>query len=317
MGFVLISRVIESKDPKYPVDSYVWSYFGWRDFTIFNTSLDAEKSANNIPPYIIEPMQDIPISARLGVLGMTGLSAYFGLLELCAPKANDTIVVSGAAGAVGSIVGQIGKILNCRVVGLTGSAEKCQWLKDELNFDVAIDYKKENIEEALKEATPNGIDIYFDNVGGELSYIVMSQMNEFGRVSVCGSISTYNLKATMSKCRIELFWLKLFKNDFFKWWKLSLIATIKPIQPLIIAKQLKVEGFIVSRWFNRWAEGIEQLSKWISTGQLKYRETISSGFESLPAAFIGMLGGQNIGKALVKKWTYWIEFYMFFFYKIT
>lgn len=191
--------MLESKDPNYPVDSFVWSYFGWRDFVIFNNKSDQERSANHIPPYIVEPIADIPLSTRLGVLGMTGLSAYFGLIELCSPKAGETIVVSGAAGAVGSIVGQLGKILNCQVVGLAGSAEKCQWLENVLSFDAAINYKTQNIEAALKEAAPNGIDIYYDNVGGEISSTVMAQMNEFGRVSLCGSISTYNLKTTKSK----------------------------------------------------------------------------------------------------------------------
>lgn len=191
--------MIESKDPKYPVGSLIWSYFGWRDYTIFNNVCGQEKTANHIPPHIIQPIENISLSARLGVLGMTGLSAYFGLLELCAPKMNETIVVSGAAGAVGSIVGQIGKILNCRVIGLAGNAKKCRWLEDELNFDCAIDYKSENIDEALRSSAPHGIDMYFDNVGGELSSIVMSHMNEFGRVAVCGSISTYNLKTTKSK----------------------------------------------------------------------------------------------------------------------
>ncbi|XP_055297766.1 prostaglandin reductase 1-like [Sitodiplosis mosellana] len=271
-----IARVIESNDPKYPVGSYVWSFFGWRDLTIFNNNMDKkEKGGNHIPPYIVEPIANIPLSQRLASLGMTGLSAYFGLIELCAPKANETIVISGAAGAVGSIVGQIGKILNCRVVGVAGSAEKCRWLKEELNFDAAIDYKNENIEEALQRLAPNGIDVYFDNVGGELSSIVMSQMNEFGRVALCGAISTYNLKSDRT--------------------------TNIPIQPIIIAKQLKVEGFIVNRWFMRWEEGVAKLSQWILAGQLKYRETISNGFDSLPTAFIGMLRGDNIGKALVKK----------------
>lgn len=166
---------------------------------VFNNNITKVKSADQIPPYIIKPIENIPLSARLGVLGMTGLSAYFGLLELCSPKANETIVVSGGAGAVGSIVGQIGKILNCRVIGLAGSAKKCQWLTNELNFDAAIDYKHENIDVALKKIAPNGIDMYFDNVGGDLSYSVMSHMNEFGRVAACGSISTYNLKSTKSK----------------------------------------------------------------------------------------------------------------------
>lgn len=125
---------------------------------------------------------------------MTGVSAYFGLLELCKPKKNETVVVSGGAGAVGSIVGQIAKIKGCRVIGIAGSAEKCKWLKDELNFDAAINYKEESIRDAIKIAAPDGIDVYFDNVGGEISSIVMSEMKTFGRVAVCGSISTYNLK---------------------------------------------------------------------------------------------------------------------------
>lgn len=200
--YFIFYRVLKSNDPKYPVGSYVWSFFGWRDLTIFNNNLDKEeKGGNHIPPYIIEPIENIPLSTRLGALGMTGLSAYFGLIELCAPKAGETIVVSGAAGAVGSIVGQIGKILNCRVIGLAGNGEKCRWLREELNFDATIDYKSENVEEALQKLTPNGIDCYFDNVGGELSSIVMSQMNDFGRVAMCGSISTYNLKTNRSKTK--------------------------------------------------------------------------------------------------------------------
>lgn len=161
--------------------------------------MDNKGSANHIPPYIIEPIVNTRISTRLSVLGMTGLSAYFGLIELCAPKANETIVVSGAAGAVGSVVGQIGKILKCRVIGIAGNVEKCHWLTNELNFDVAINYKTENMEKALKAATPNGIDIYFDNVGGEICSTIMSHMNDFGRVALCGSISTYNLKTATGK----------------------------------------------------------------------------------------------------------------------
>lgn len=276
----------------------MWSFFGWRDLTIFNNNLDKEeKGGNHIPPYIIEPIENIPLSTRLGALGMTGLSAYFGLIELCAPKAGETIVVSGAAGAVGSIVGQIGKILNCRVIGLAGNGEKCRWLREELNFDATIDYKSENVEEALQKLTPNGIDCYFDNVGGELSSIVMSQMNDFGRVAMCGSISTYNLKTNRSKTKNTSNVFNSNSNDLF----FCHLATHRPIEPIIISKQLKVEGFIVNRWFMRWDEGVAKLSKWILAGQLKYRETISNGFDNLPTAFIGMLRGENIGKALVKK----------------
>lgn len=198
--------MIESKDTEYPVGSFVWTFFGWKDLAKFNNKqINHEKNASYIPPYIIGPIENIPLSTRLGVLGMTGLSAYFGLLELCAPKENETIVVSGAAGAVGTIVGQIGKILNCRVIGIAGGTEKCRWLQEELNFDAAIDYKGENVELALKKAAPNGIDCFFDNVGGEISSTVMSLMNQFGRVALCGSISTYNLKSSRGK---------LMKNTF-------------------------------------------------------------------------------------------------------
>lgn len=158
---------------------------------MFNNS---QQKAGSIPPYIVEPIEDIPISTRLGVLGMTGVSAYFGFIDLCKPKANETVVISGAAGAVGSIVGQIANIHNCRVIGITGSAEKCRWLQDELRFDAAINYKCENVKDALKTVAPNGVDVYFDNVGGELSSTIMHQMNTFGRISVCGSISQYNMK---------------------------------------------------------------------------------------------------------------------------
>lgn len=188
-----VHRVIESSDPKYPLGSYVWCYFGWRDFTIFN-SADNNKNPDSIPPYIIKPIDNIPLSTSLGALGMTGISAYFGLIELCRPKPNETIVVSGAAGAVGNIVGQIAKIFDCRVIGITGSEEKCRWIKHDLGFDAAINYKCENVGDALKLVASNGVDMYFDNVGGELSSTVMENMNQFGRVAVCGSISTYNSK---------------------------------------------------------------------------------------------------------------------------
>lgn len=174
------------------VDSTVWSYFGWRDLTIFNKNSNKDKSANHIPPYVIEPIVNIPMSARLGVLGMTRSISIFWTTRYMQPAGKrDYCCQRGAAGAVGSIAGdQIGKILKCRVIGLAGGVEKCHWLTEDLHFDIAIDYKNENIEEALKLATPNGIDIYLDNVGGDISSMVLSKMNEFGRVAVCGSIST-------------------------------------------------------------------------------------------------------------------------------
>lgn len=203
---------------------------------------------------------------------MPGNTAYFGFLELCQPKAGETVVVTGAAGAVGSIVGQIAKIKGCRVVGFAGSDEKCKWLEDELGFDKAINYKTGDMAKALKEAAPKGVDCYFDNVGGELSYTILAQMNLYGRISVCGAISGYNDQE----------------------------VNVPAVQKLFVFNQLKMEGFIVWRWADRWFEGLTELAKWIQEGKIKYHETITLGFENTPKAFLEMLRGKNTGKAVVK-----------------
>lgn len=202
-------------------------------------------------------------------------TAYFGFLEICEPKIGETVVVSGAAGAVGSLVGQIAKIKGCTVIGIAGSDDKCEWLKTDLGFDHVINYKKEDIAKSLHAAAPNGVDCYFDNVGGEMSSTVLSQMNLFGRISCCGSISSYNFDS----------------NDRPK---------VTVIQNSVVFKQLKMEGFIVSRWNNRWMEGIRQMLKWIKDGKIKFNETFTEGFENIPTAFIEMLQGKNVGKAVVK-----------------
>lgn len=204
-------------------------------------------------------------------------TAYFGFLEICKPKAGETVAVTGAAGAVGTLVGQIAKIKGCKVIGFTGSDEKSVWLKEELGFDHVINYKSINLREQLEAAAPKGIDCYFDNVGGELSSLIMSKMNLFGRVSVCGAISAYN---TMNQT-----------IEFPK-------ATI--VQPSIIFQQLTVQGFVVYRWIDRWVEGITALKHWIEEGKLKYFETITDGFENMPQAFIDMINGKNRGKAVIK-----------------
>lgn len=206
---------------------------------------------------------------------MPGNTAYFGFLEICKPKAGETVVVSGAAGAVGTIVGQIAKIKGCKVIGIAGTDEKCAWIKKDLGFDHAINYKTEAVAEVLKKCAPDGVDCYFDNVGGGISSIVISQMREFGRISVCGSISSYNLPIS-------------------EWPKVPIL------QPAFIFKQLKMEGFIVTRWWDRWFEGISQLKEWIDDDKIKYRETVTNGFENMPQALINMLQGQNFGKAIVK-----------------
>jgi NADPH-dependent curcumin reductase CurA len=214
-----------------------------------------------------------PITAYLGVLGMTGLTAYFGLLDICAPRPGETVVVSGAAGAVGSTVGQIAKIQGCRVVGIAGGDDKTRWIREDLGFDATINYKTEAVHEKLKELCPAGIDCYFDNVGGATTDAVFPLMNTGGRVSVCGQISLYNLE----------------KPD-----------TGPRLLPLVLVRTLKVQGFLVFQYFSRSGEAMPQMARWLQEGKLKYRETVADGIDNAVTAFLGMLRGENIGKQLVK-----------------
>lgn len=211
------------------------------------------------------------------ILFLLSNSAYFGFLEICKPKSGEVVAVTGAAGAVGTLVGQIAKIKGCQVIGFTGSDEKADWLKKEVGFDHVINYNGDNLKKQLEAAAPNGIDCYFDNVGGELSSLIVSKMNVYGRVAVCGSISSYN---NMNEI-----------TDLPK-------ATI--LQPFLNMQQLSMQGFIVYRWIDRWTEGITAMKDWIIEGKLKYFETITDGFENMPQAFIDMLSGKNTGKAVVR-----------------
>ena len=215
-----------------------------------------------------------PLSTALGILGMPGMTAYFGFLDLCQPKAGETVVVSGAAGAVGSYVGQIAKIKGCRVVGIAGGDDKVDYLTSELGFDAAFNYKTtSNYFAKLKELCPSGIDCYFDNVGGAISDAVFPLMNLYGRASICGQISQYNLEKPEMGPRLLSY---------------------------LLVKQVRVEGFIVMRFAPRFREGVTQMAQWLKEGKLKYREQMMVGFESMPAAFIAMLEGKNTGKMLVK-----------------
>lgn len=182
--------MIESKNADYPVGAYVCGSFGWRTHTIISKN---EAHDLVMRPYVLPSFGDLPLSLGLGHLGMPGNTAYFGFLEICKPKEGEVVVVSGAAGAVGSIVGQLAKIKGCKVIGIAGSDDKCAWLTEEMGFDHAINYKTEAVADVLKKYAPDGVDCYFDNVGGGLSSIVINSMREFGRISVCGSISSYNL----------------------------------------------------------------------------------------------------------------------------
>ncbi|KAL1509771.1 hypothetical protein ABEB36_004456 [Hypothenemus hampei] len=266
-----IAKIIESKASEFPVGKYVYSSSGWRSHTIINTKQLSD--GIGLPTILLPDFGNLPLSLGLGVLGMPGNTAYFGFLELCKPKQGETVVVSGAAGAVGSHVVQIAKIKGCTVIGIAGSDEKGKWLTEELGLDYFINYKTQNIEEELKKAAPNGIDCYFDNVGGEISTTIINQMNTFGRVSICGSISGYNATETQKV-----------SSPYFA----------------IVGKQLTLEGFLVTRWNDKWLEGIDANLKWIQAGKLKYRETITEGFDNMFTAFTDMLQGKNTGKAIVK-----------------
>ncbi|XP_049804086.1 prostaglandin reductase 1-like [Schistocerca nitens] len=265
-----VARIVESRSPDYPVGRHVVGYWGWSDRTVVDP---APKGEEVLPPMLVPDLGDLPLSLSLGVLGMPGATAYFGLLDICDPKPGEVVVVSGAAGAVGSIVGQIARIKGCKVIGIAGSDLKVKWLKEELGFDYAFNYKTVNVDKALKEAAPQGIDCYFDNVGGEQSGQVIANMRHRGRISVCGCISTYN-------------------------------ATKVPMAPVLqmhmVGKELKMEGFMVGRWWGRWDEAFTEMAQWIREGKLKYKETVTDGFQNTPQAFIGMLRGENLGKAVVK-----------------
>lgn len=207
------------------------------------------------------------------MLGIPGNSGYFGFLELCDPKPGETVVISAAAGGVGSLVGQIAKIKGLKVIGIAGGEEKCNWLVNELGFDGAINYKIGHVGDELKKLAPNGVDCYFDNVGGVLTSTVIGHMNEYGRISVCGSISAYHSDQQQLVPDIQ---------KFFNW------------------KQLRMEGFMIYRWMARWPEGTKQLTEWVKEGKIKYRETVTDGIDHAPKAFISMLTGGNIGKAILK-----------------
>ena len=212
-------------------------------------------------------------STALGVLGVTGLTAYFGLLDIGQPKPGETVVVSGAAGAVGMTVCQIAKIKSCRVVGTAGSDEKNEYLRNELGVDATINYKTADIRAALKAACPNGIDVYFDNVGGTVSDAVLPLINDGARIVICGQISIYNADRPA--------------------------VGLKP-EPALVVHSAMMKGFIITKYWPRFAEGVTQLAQWFKSGQLKHAETIVEGFENTPNAFIGLFRGENLGKQIVR-----------------
>ncbi|MBG6111614.1 NADPH-dependent curcumin reductase CurA [Flavobacterium sp. CG_9.10] len=259
----VIAKVLDSKSDNFKTGDIVAGTLPWKEkFAI------SEKSIKKIDTSIG------PASYYLGVLGMTGLTAYFGLMNICKPKAGETIVISSAAGAVGVVVGQIAKIQGCRVIGIAGSDEKTELLKTEFGFDEAINYKTtKDITKAIATLCPDGVDIYFDNVGGEISDAVIANINFHARIALCGQISLYN----------------------------STEIPVGPrIQTMLLTRSVLMQGFIVSNFQNEFPEVIQHLSKWVKDGKLKFTETIENGFDQLPKALLGLFKGENIGKMIVK-----------------
>ena len=262
MEGAVVGEVVESESDAYDAGDLVTGNGTWADYSV----LDADSVAPVDPS-----IADLP--AYLGVLGMPGRTAYFGLLEVGEPKPGDTVVVSGAAGAVGSAVGQIAKLNGCRVVGFAGTDEKVAWLTDDLGFDAAINYKTvDDYRSALDDAAPEGVDVYFDNVGGPITDAVFTKLNLDARVAVCGQIAHYNDEDVPTGPR------KL---------------------PQLIAPRAKVQGLLVGDYATRFGEASEQLGEWVATGDLAHRETVVDGLENAPDAFLGLFSGDNIGKQVV------------------
>jgi NADPH-dependent curcumin reductase len=262
-----VGEVVASKHPQYQPGDKVVGFGGWQQYSV----VDA-----NTPGTLRKvDTAHIALSAYLGAVGMPGVTAWYGLTQICKPQAGKTIVVSAASGAVGSAVGQLAKVRGCRAVGIAGGADKCGYVVNELGFDACIDYKAhadaESLYEALKAATPDGIDGAFENVGGAVFDAVLSRMNAFGRIALCGMISGYNGEP------IPL------KNP-----------------QLLLTQRLTIEGFIVSEHMQLWPEALKELGTLVATGKLKYRETVAQGLEAAPEAFLGLLKGRNFGKQIVK-----------------
>jgi NADPH-dependent curcumin reductase CurA len=256
-----VSEVLESNNPRYRAGDFVLGYDGWQDYAVCEG-----KGLRKLDPAAA------PISWALGVLGMPGLTAYVGLLDIGRPKEGETVVVSAAAGAVGSIAGQIAKIKGCRVVGTAGSDEKCAYVVRELGFDACINYKTEDLKEALKAACPSGIDVYFDNVAGAVLEAVLKRINLHARIPLIGRISQYNAGKPASEPNLG---------------------------SLLINRAL-IQGMIVFDHFDRMPDFLRDMSQWLREGKVRYREDVIHGLENAPRAFIGLFQGENIGKRVVQ-----------------
>jgi NADPH-dependent curcumin reductase CurA len=255
-----LGTVIESNNDDIPVGTMLFGTPGWQEYAVMGPR-------DQVVPEGVDP------TAALSVFGITGLTAYYGLLEIGRPKEGETVVISGAAGATGSVAGQIAKLHGCRVVGIAGSEEKCRWLTEELGFDAAINYRTENVGKALAQACPNGIDVYFDNVGGDILEAVIANLALRGRIVMCGAISQYNEAMPEPGPR-------------------NLSA--------LISKRGRMEGFIILDFLPRAGEAIAKLATWVMGGELKFKVDVMEGLDSAPAALEKLFDGANTGKMLVR-----------------
>jgi hypothetical protein len=258
----VVGQVVASRHPGFAEGQIVEGLLGWQEYAVSNG-----KGLRTIDPALA------PISTALGVLGMPGLTAYFGLYEVGQPREGETVVISAASGAVGGVVGQLARLRGCRAVGLAGSDEKVAYLTAELGYDAGINYRTVDLDRALGDACPQGIDVYFDNVGGRVTEAVTRRVNTFGRIAVCGLMSQYNLTEPELVPRSER---------------------------AVLVQRLRIQGFIVFDFAARYPEALSRLAGWVQEGRLRYREDVVEGIERAPEHFIGLLQGQNFGKALVR-----------------
>ncbi len=261
MGARGIGEVIESRDERLPVGTKVAGMVGWQEYA-------------DLSPRSLETLEDNELlRAHLGPLGGTGLTAYFGLLRIGKPEPGDTVVVSGAAGAVGSVTGQLARIAGCRTIGIAGGAEKCAWLTNDVGYDAAIDYKNENIKARLRELCPDGVNVFFDNVGGTALNDALACIAPFARVAICGGISRYEQSS-----------LPPGPPNYFN----------------IVFRQATMQGFLLSGYEHEYPQARKRLTQWIESGELVYKEDVQEGFENIPATLLRLFSGKNFGKQLLK-----------------
>jgi NADPH-dependent curcumin reductase CurA len=264
----VVGEVVESRSGNFQAGDIVAGYLGWQLYSVATGEQGTPTALTKIDP------ARAPVTTALGILGMPGLTAYFGLLDIGRPAAGETVVVSGAAGAVGMVVCQLAKIEGCRVVGIAGSDEKNAYLTGELGVDATVNYKtSSDLGQSLRDACPGGVDVYFDNVGGEISDGVLTLINHGARIVICGQIALYNLE----------------RRD----------VGLRPQLALLVNSAL-MQGFIVSDYAARFPEGVGRLGRWLAEGKLKNAENIVEGFENAPRAFLGLFAGENTGKQLVR-----------------